>query len=86
MVEPLKNSFKILSSCNQIGHIPWSYGNQLLKHLNSNKLIIKSDLIDFDSKTGLRKNQNLYIVDWLIQTTDLVKNNIILKINLFLFY
>jgi hypothetical protein len=37
-----------------------------------NKLIIKSGLIDFDNKTGIRKNINFYIVDWLIQSTDLV--------------
>ena len=37
-----------------------------------NKLIIKSGLIEFDCKNGLRKNMNFYIVDWLVQSTDLV--------------
>lgn len=70
-MEPIKNSFKLTSaSCKN--DTSWSYGNKFLKYIKMNKLIIKSGLIDFDNKTGIRKNINFYIVDWLIQSTDLV--------------
>ena len=71
LVEPLNNSFELSASCKN--DTTWSFGNKLLAYLKMNKLILKSGLIDFDMKTGLRKNLEFYIIDGLNQSKDLVR-------------
>ncbi len=52
--------------------LPWEFGESFVTHLKMNKMSGLSGFIEFDQKTGYRKNTTLTIVDKSRNGVDLV--------------